>query len=201
MVPAQLNDSWFSVGASCGPGDYPQSDVLNLASIAAVGNAAFSNYEQEKVSVTFKDSTAAQSGAAADADWAMFVPPNNGFFQATIQNYTVMLGISTFHAMHCLDSIRRVIEVQYGVASNETVAKNKNSEFTSFAHLQHCLIYLRQGVMCNADPTLEHHINFGNGTEIRGGNGTVHTCRNFQALYDMSANSDNCMPPNSSDTQ
>jgi len=197
MVLATLPVSWFSVNSSCGQGDYPQSDVLNLDSIAAVEKAAFTNYAQETVSVTFHEgSTSAQSGAAADADWAAYVPPNNGFYEATIENYTVMLGISTFHSLHCLDSIRRVIEVQHGVASNATVAKNENSEFKSFEHLQHCLIYLRQGVVCNADSALEHHINFGNGTEYRGGNGTVHTCRNFQALYNMSMNSDHCPTSN-----
>lgn len=149
--------------------------------------------------MTFEESTAfAQSGAAADAEWAMFMPPNNGFFKASVQNYTVKLGISAFHAMHCLDSLRRVIEVQYGLASNETLEKMaNNTEFASFEHIQHCLIYLRQGVMCNADSALEHAIYFSNGTGIRGGDGTVHTCRNFQALYNISANSDelDCLAP------
>lgn len=146
------------------------------------------SYSTEIVPMTFQNSnTSAMSGAAADAEWASFVPKNNGFIAKDIGNDTVYFGISAFHGMHCLDTLRRIFEVQFDVASPATINKlQANPEDTSFYHIHHCLIYLRSMILCDADPTLEHNIYSKNGSKTLGGDGTTHTCRDFHALYAMS---------------
>ncbi|KAJ7787541.1 hypothetical protein B0H14DRAFT_2399347 [Mycena olivaceomarginata] len=132
-------------------------------------NQSLIPYSTEIVPMTFQNSnTSAMSGAAADAEWASFVPKNNGFIARDIGNDTVYFGISVFHGMHCLDTLRRIFED------------------TSFYHIHHCLIYLRSMILCDADPTLEHNIYSKNGSKTLGGDDTTHTCRDFTALYAMS---------------
>jgi hypothetical protein len=142
--------------------------------------------------MTFESSNkSAISGSEADAEWKSFMPTNNGFLSKQTGNDTVLFGISTFHALHCLNTMRGLFEMYFDVSSAETVAKIQNNPADrSFWHIQHCLIYLRDMLTCNADPTLEHNIYFENGTAIRGGEGTTHTCRDFKALYNISEESD-----------
>ncbi|KAJ6603449.1 hypothetical protein DFH09DRAFT_804467, partial [Mycena vulgaris] len=130
----------------------------------------------ESVPLTFQNSnTSAISGTAADAEWASFMPFNNGFLTQSIGNNTIQFSISAFHAMHCLDTMRQTIE-----------EVQSNPSDRSFYHIHHCLIYLRNMVTCDADPTLEHDIIFDNGTEMMRGDEVTHTCRDYKALFDMS---------------
>jgi hypothetical protein len=85
------------------------------------------------------------------------MPFNNGFLTQRIGNNTIQFSISAFHAMHCLDTMRRLFEIQFNVASPETIEEvQSNPSDRSFYHIHHCLIYLRNIVTCDADPTLEH---------------------------------------------
>ncbi|KAJ7577485.1 hypothetical protein C8J56DRAFT_1170972 [Mycena floridula] len=182
------------VASSCGPGADPMSDVVNINNIADIEKTTFADYVTKTTTVTFQNSNdSASSGPEADLEWNSFLPTNNGFLSEDIDgvNGTVYFGIAAFHAMHCLDTVRRMLEIQFNVASNETLAKIQNNPtYSSFYHIHHCLIYLREVVTCNADPALEHDIYYQNGTAIMGGIGTAHTCRDFKALYDISDESD-----------
>jgi hypothetical protein len=142
----------------------------------------------ESVPLTFQNSnTSAISGPAADAEWASFMPFNNGFLTQSIGSDTIQFSISAFHAMHCLETMRRLMEIQFNVASTVTIEKvRSNPADRSFYHIHHCLIYLRNMVTCDADPTLEHDIIFPNGTEMMRGDEVTHTCRDYKALFDMS---------------
>ncbi|KAL0571021.1 hypothetical protein V5O48_010942 [Marasmius crinis-equi] len=168
------------------------SDIINMKSIAAIEKTAFRDYMSRSVSMTFENSNnSAISGEAADAEWKSFIPQNNGFLAQDVGNDSVMFGISAFHAMHCVDTVRRLLEVHYGVASAETQSLiDANPVYGSFYHIHHCLIYLREMVTCSADPALEHDIYYQNGTAVFGGDGTNHTCRDFNALFDISEQSD-----------
>ncbi|KAJ7277371.1 hypothetical protein C8J57DRAFT_1176794 [Mycena rebaudengoi] len=170
-----LPDSWFSpLKSVCSKGDYPTSDTLNASSIMTLQEQIFGNYMQQSVPLTFQNSnTSAISGTAADAEWAAFMPFNNGFLTKRVGTDTLQFSISAFHAMHCLGTMRRILEIQF------------NSD-RSFYHIHHCLIYLRNMVTCDADPTLEHDIIFANGTEMMRGDEVTHTCRDYKALLDMS---------------
>ena len=135
--------------------------------------------------MTFKNSNdSALFGAAADAEWAAFRSPTNGFLQVTIGNSTAQLGVSAFHAIHCLNAMRQIMEVYFDVASPQARNAVHGSE-GDFFHLHHCLIYLRQMLICSADPALENEIFKPNGSSTAFGDGTTHTCRNFDELKNM----------------
>ncbi|KAF5340443.1 hypothetical protein D9758_013536 [Tetrapyrgos nigripes] len=183
-----LAHGYFLAESVCGPADSPMSDLVNLSSMAALEEATFGDYKKGSVSMTFESSNnSAISGSAADTEWDSFFPKNKGFISQDIENNTVLYSISGFHAMHCLDTARRVLEVHYNVASNASKTKvNNDAVYGSYYHIHHCLIYLREMVTCTADPALEHHIYFANGTASFGGDGTKHECRDFNALYNIS---------------
>ncbi|KAF5340425.1 hypothetical protein D9758_013546 [Tetrapyrgos nigripes] len=182
-----LAAGYFLAESVCGPADSPMSDLVNLSSMTALEEATFGDYKKGSVSMTFESSNnSALSGSAADAEWDSFFPKNKGFISQDIENNTVLYSISGFHAMHCLDTARRVLEVHYNVASDASKNKvNTDAIYGSFYHLHHCLIYLREMVTCSADPVLKH-IYFANGTASFGGDGTKHECRDFNALYNIS---------------
>lgn len=55
-------------------------------------------------------------------------------------------------------------------------------------HLAHCFDYLRQGVMCAGDMTLEPAFELtGEDAGVQGVNGwgVEHQCRNYQTMYDF----------------
>jgi hypothetical protein len=144
------------------------------------------NPTTEFIPVTFQNSNnSALSGTAADAEWAALYPSDGGWIQTKLSNFTVQLSVSTFHAIHCLNTLRQVTEVFFDVASNQTGTLVANGTVGDFFHMQHCLVYLRQMVMCSSDTALEHDILLPNGTTIPLGDGTVHTCRNFDELRSM----------------
>ncbi|KAM0667659.1 hypothetical protein ACQRIU_003524 [Beauveria bassiana] len=80
-------------------------------------------------------------------------------------------GISMFHQIHCLVAIRNAIRTR---------------TFDD-QHLDHCLDYLRQAIMCTGDTTLEKVIKDDSGEfkpEIDGW-GTVHECRSWHMLFEF----------------
>ncbi|KAM3537566.1 hypothetical protein ARSEF1564_009511 [Beauveria bassiana] len=80
-------------------------------------------------------------------------------------------GISMFHQIHCLVAIRNAIRTR---------------TFDD-QHLDHCLDYLRQAIMCTGDTTLEKVIKDDSGKfkpEIDGW-GTVHECRSWHMLFEF----------------
>lgn len=80
-------------------------------------------------------------------------------------------GISMFHQIHCLVTIRTAIRT-----------RTFNDQ-----HLDHCLDYLRQAIMCTGDTTLEKVIIDDDGkfkAEIDGW-GTVHECRSWHMLFEF----------------
>lgn len=47
-----------------------------------------------------------------------------------------------------------------------------------FQHVLHCVNWIRQALMCNADLNLDHSIN----DFFEFGNGNVHICKDFEAV-------------------
>lgn len=75
--------------------------------------------------------------------------------------------MSVFHQLHCLSYIVEHFQEGYdGVKLDEEVAH----------HSVHCFNYLRQGITCNADVTLEGK------TEAGPGEGSEHECVDYEAL-------------------
>lgn len=106
----------------------------------------------------------------ADNEWATVYPANDGFTALGPANRTFL--VAMVHQMHCLD-VLRVGFAMHGAP-----------EYT--AHAEHCLRYLRQAILCAADPTLEpstprlnKHREW---THAASGEGSVHRCRDWTAL-------------------
>ncbi|EMD39637.1 hypothetical protein CERSUDRAFT_111944 [Gelatoporia subvermispora B] len=102
-----------------------------------------------------------------DEEWGTLFP-SEGFTDLGPRNRTFLL--SMIHQMHCLDVIR------VGFVTNRTGAAH---------HIEHCLRYLRQMVLCYADTTLEDDmpaILDGKWEHGSSGVGSVHRCRDWTVL-------------------
>ncbi|KAI1794457.1 hypothetical protein LXA43DRAFT_1117008 [Ganoderma leucocontextum] len=124
--------------------------------------------------------TTLQSGAPrfslyADDDWATLFPASDGFTDVAVSPESNSNGTSTFlvsmvHQLHCLDVFR------VGFATNRTGYAH---------HVEHCLRYMLQIVLCNADTTLEADepgMRGGRWAHAAGGVGSVHQCRDWRVL-------------------
>lgn len=102
-----------------------------------------------------------------DDEWGTLFP-SDGFVRLGPHDRT--FHVSLFHQLHCLDVIR------VGYLTNRT---------HTFEHIQHCLRYLRQILVCHADTTLEDDIpQFvkGSWTHSANGVGSVHRCKDWTVL-------------------
>ncbi|KAF9740756.1 hypothetical protein PMIN06_003196 [Paraphaeosphaeria minitans] len=77
--------------------------------------------------------------------------------------------ISAFHQLHCLSYLAVHFQEGYGGVKLEDKVAH---------HSVHCFNYLRQGIMCNADTTLEGQ------TEAGPGEGSEHECVDYDALLE-----------------
>ncbi|ETI29099.1 hypothetical protein G647_01552 [Cladophialophora carrionii CBS 160.54] len=94
---------------------------------------------------------------------------NNPPYQSTL---TLLGGsdaymVTSIHQLHCL----RIILSTYGVL------RLGGTNDVDDAHLAHCFDYLRQGLMCSIDTSIE-----GNSTEYGEGWGSVHVCKDYSKI-------------------
>lgn len=81
--------------------------------------------------------------------------------------------MTVFHQLHCLSYLAEHYQQGYaGVNLTEKVAH----------HTAHCFNYLRQGIMCSADTTLEGK------TDAGPGEGSEHECTDYDALLEWANN-------------
>ena len=87
-----------------------------------------------------------------------------------------------YHQMHCANAFRRGIEEYKGSKKLSDMRK---------LHLTHCLSYLRQAVLCNADTALEltslRHTVKGETVHAAYGTGATHECRDWTEVHDWVA--------------
>ena len=76
--------------------------------------------------------------------------------------------MSVFHQLHCLSYLAVHFQQGYGGVELEKEVAH---------HSAHCFNYIRQGIMCNADTTLE-------GQTGSPGEGSEHECVDYDALLD-----------------
>ncbi|TFY69821.1 hypothetical protein EVJ58_g199 [Rhodofomes roseus] len=117
------------------------------------------------------DSWYSQTGFDAWLQWHALdhFPRAHGFVE--LGRDRRQFGISMFHQIHCLSMIR------------ESLINGIND------HAAHCLNFMRQAVLCNADTTLEAI------TE------TTHTCKDWTQVYDFIAENQNNWPKKASKSQ
>ncbi|KAL6702402.1 hypothetical protein ACN47E_002195 [Coniothyrium glycines] len=111
----------------------------------------------------------ALEGIPAWAEWNAIRPPGSGY--AFLGEEHFAFGVSMWHQIHCLNHIRTML-IHGDDGSN---------------HTEHCFHYLRQGILCAADTTIEP-----GGVAMRKENGeashpvvrAVHTCRDWRQVHD-----------------
>lgn len=106
------------------------------------------------------------------------VLPNSTHHYDLPKPYTVALDrhhdgpgymMSVFHQLHCLSYLAEHFQQGYGgVELSEKVAH----------HSAHCFNYIRQGIMCAADTTLEGE------TAAGPGEGSEHECKDYEMVQE-----------------
>ncbi|KAI0521164.1 hypothetical protein F5B22DRAFT_644412 [Xylaria bambusicola] len=118
---------------------------------------------------------------SSDVAWETLIPKGRGFVQVNISGRQGRYCVSAFHQLHCLDMLRHGYYAatnlgrrKHDYTSADTLRRSLHDD-----HVQHCFDYLRQALMCSADPTLElRNASIGGVT----GWGSMHQCRDFGAL-------------------
>jgi len=100
------------------------------------------------------------------ADWASVFPEGGGFLYLG-QNKRPF-GIALLHQMHCLNEIR--------------LAMNANGPS---GHVHHCFNYLRQSILCEANPTIEPVVpNVGRRSVY---SEVPRVCKDWSKVYELAA--------------
>ncbi|KIM35411.1 hypothetical protein M413DRAFT_449795 [Hebeloma cylindrosporum] len=114
-------------------------------------------------------------GMHDDNDWASVTPLGHGFVK--IGEGEDFYAISMYHQLHCLNGFRKMLSGEQRNAS-----RIEHDE----QHVLHCLSYLRQMVLCNADITLEPAFSAentdGRKTKAAYGTGVTHQCKDWEEI-------------------
>ncbi|KAH6712419.1 hypothetical protein BKA61DRAFT_85129 [Leptodontidium sp. MPI-SDFR-AT-0119] len=98
------------------------------------------------------------------------MPPN-------VQNY----GVSMYHQLHCLMMIRTLYWQALRGDRNLKMAENDGLE-EEMVHVNHCFDYIRQGIMCAGDMSIEAAADERNGEGPHiSGVGMKHECKSWDA--------------------
>jgi len=113
----------------------------------------------------------------AAVEWESVFPPGGGFLHLGPDGRP--FGFALFHQMHCLTRIRQAMN-----------ARKSN------VHVHHCFNYLRQMILCEANPTIEPVIPI---LGRRSVNAEVpRVCRDWTKLYDLAQDNYHSLTVNSS---
>lgn len=114
-------------------------------------------------------------GLDAREEWAANTPKGFGFMRLGPEGRA--FAISMYHQLHCLRLMRFAL------------AAGDHSEL-KFTHFGHCLIYLRQLILCNPDLTLEPYDVLDGDYDVKQDIST-HVCQDWRQVYDaMASNRD-----------
>ncbi|KAH7872553.1 uncharacterized protein C8R40DRAFT_1162178 [Lentinula edodes] len=101
-------------------------------------------------------------------EWQSIFPSGGGFLQLGNDGQRVM-GLSMFHQLHCLARIR--------------IAMKTNHQTP---HVHHCFNYIRQMILCDANPAIEPVIPI---LGMKSVNAEVpHICNDWSQVYHMATN-------------
>ncbi|EGX95202.1 hypothetical protein CCM_03474 [Cordyceps militaris CM01] len=138
------------------------------------------------------------AGEIGDVLWHDLLPVGGGFVPIPWpRNYALpesaplegnpeqaeLYATSSVHQLHCLATMRETIK---------SYSQGEEPLYSS-GHAYHCLNYLRQGVLCAADTTLEYGHPVWNKEKTSmeydfAGNGVVHQCRNWNTVKEFLVN-------------
>ncbi|KAF9045155.1 hypothetical protein BJ165DRAFT_1475704 [Panaeolus papilionaceus] len=106
-------------------------------------------------------------GAASDPEWFAMGDVDAGSGYLRLGPDDRLFAVSMYHQLHCV----RMLNLAFA-----------KSRIATPGHIQHCLNYLRQGALCNADLSLEPG-NFENRNFEEQRVGATHTCRDWSVTY------------------
>ncbi|KAI5463886.1 hypothetical protein BGZ63DRAFT_442626 [Mariannaea sp. PMI_226] len=91
-------------------------------------------------------------------------------------------GIAMFHTLHCVNMIRMYIDYEYYKDIFE-----KKEMLDMRVHIEHCLDYIRQSIMCCGDltPVPVRWHNASKHSRVYSDTGLTHTCRAFAPIREL----------------
>ncbi|KAK4506368.1 hypothetical protein PRZ48_000098 [Zasmidium cellare] len=137
------------------------------------------------------------SNQQSDEAWASLMPPGDGFLllPTTLtnparlplgkphpsSNTSTIYDTTLFHSLHCLSHIRTSLSTLIAsITHNSTALVYEILVKPQEDHVRHCFDYLRQGVMCQGDLTLEWPRTEEDGRRFAvDGWGVGHVCRDW----------------------
>jgi len=153
-----------------------ECDVPRFFQKEVTGEPKFLPVDVQTVAMTVDDSE--RYGVNDDGDWSTIIP-NHGFVlldspsEEADENGRAFYAVSMYHQLHCLNGFRRLT----------VAAKNGTVNQHNVDHAVHCLSYLRQLLLCQADTALEPArlatTVSGGKTQAVYGEGTTHQCRDW----------------------
>ena len=143
--------------------------------LAAVGNVVELPVALPASALKFEAST--RYGLDSDDEWRTIMPRGKGFVR--LGPNALPFEVSLYHQIHCLEHLRRTFVDGLCLDDANSVAQ----------HVHHCLNYLRQSIVCNADTTLEpsYVLELENGRKVPAASGidVVHKCRDWELLRNI----------------
>ncbi|KAK4498486.1 hypothetical protein PRZ48_011144 [Zasmidium cellare] len=133
--------------------------------------------------------------------WDELIPKGKGFVRVP-KDKTQGLGethllhngdgeycLSVFHQLHCVAMLRNALNSMRSEGKIMTHDAGDDDQ-DPLVHVDHCIDYLRQAIMCSGDMTLEHYTMLDNGTLGPGVNGYFvnHQCKNWDSIVDFATN-------------
>lgn len=94
-----------------------------------------------------------------------------------------VVGLTFTHAMHCLNALRKLYYPKR--YNNSMFDKDGNVMYEYWWHTDHCIEIIRRYIACHADTTAFTY-DWIKDTSILVHPGTVHTCKNFDRVDDVS---------------
>jgi len=108
--------------------------------------------------------------------WSKSTDTRSGGFVRLGDDYRVF-AVSMYHQLHCLSALQTAM----------TTKTSGSSSSPMDIHVQHCLNYLRQFILCSADDTVEPVVTLSRLESQRCPPPFTRKCRNWEKLYEFSA--------------
>ena len=104
-------------------------------------------------------------GEPTEEEWLSIASPSYGYVRLGPEDRTFV--VSMYHVLHCLRMLNRAFSKLPGA---------------TVGHIKHCLNYIRQGILCQPDLTLEPG-NFEDRDFSVERIGGTHMCRDWEHVY------------------
>ncbi|KAL2067817.1 hypothetical protein VTL71DRAFT_15913 [Oculimacula yallundae] len=116
-----------------------------------------------------------------DYPWVDLYPKHGPYFNKSMDS-SERWTFSVFHQLHCVNRLRHGYwRARTAAKGGKPLGDDQHDRMTSPMHIQHCLDYLRQSLMCHGDTTLEPDDPGINGAH---GFGPQHNCKSWHQLLE-----------------